>query len=79
MKIRTHIALNVDGVTIPSGQIVDLDDATAEVYVSQGFAIRINDAKPIETATALEAPETADAPRARTRTVKPKAVKVEAG
>jgi len=68
MKIRTQIALNIDGVQVPSGSVVDLDADEAKTYLSSGMAVAASKDAPIETATAdLADVETADAPRTRTR------------
>ena len=40
MKIRTQIALNIDGVQVPSGSVVDLDADEAKSYLSSGMADR---------------------------------------
>ena len=41
MKIRTQIALNIDGVQVPSGSVVDLDADEAKSYLSSGMAVEI--------------------------------------
>lgn len=83
MKVKLLVSItgtrNGDDWPAKGGE-VDLPKPEAEHMIASGLAVAVESPKvetfTIETAVAPEAPETADAPR--TRTTKPKAVKVEA-
>lgn len=49
MQVRTQIALNIAGQFVPSGEVIDIPEEDAWMYIRLSHALPVDDIKPVET------------------------------